>query len=135
MKKVLFAAAMVLAFAVSASAAVKEVGPVTVDVPEGCTTQVQGPASIVLAPDQKSVVTVALAPASGATAQTLAENASKGMGGKDLKADGDGWVYAFSHSGAQGLIRVSVQKDQAVICTMIGENPELMEIARSVKLK
>ena len=40
-----------------------------------------------------------------------------------------------SHSGAQGLIRVSVQKDQAVICTMIGENPELMEIARSVKLK
>ena len=132
MKKVLFAAAMVLAFAVSASAAVKEVGPVTVDVPEGWTTQVQGPASIVLAPDQKSVVTVALAPAS---AQTLAENASKGMGGKDLKADGDGWVYAFSHSGAQGLIRVSVQKDQAVICTMIGENPELMEIARSVKLK
>ena len=125
MKKVLFAAAMVLAFAVSASAAVKEVGPVTVDVPEGWTTQVQGPASIVLAPHQKS----------GATAQTLAENASKGMGGKDLKADGDGWVYAFSHSGAQGLIRVSVQKDQAVICTMIGENPELMEIARSVKLK
>ena len=88
-----------------------------------------------LAPDQKSVVTVALAPASRATAQTLAENASKGMGGKDLKADGDGWVYAFSHSGAQGLIRVSVQNDQAVICTMIGENPELMEIARSVKLK
>lgn len=42
MKKVLFAAAMVLAFAVSASAAVKEVGPVTVDAPEGWTTQVQG---------------------------------------------------------------------------------------------
>lgn len=33
---------MVLAFAVSASAAVKEVGPVTVDAPEGWTTQVQG---------------------------------------------------------------------------------------------
>ena len=135
MKKLLFAVAMVLAFAVSAVAAVKEVGQVTVDVPAGWTTQVQGPASIVIAPDQKAVVTVALAPASGATAQTLAETAAKGMNGKDLKADGDGWVFAFSHSGATGSVRTSVQNDQAVIRTMIGENPELIKIARSVKLK
>lgn len=135
MKKVLLALAMVLTFAVSASAAVQEVGPVTIDVPEGWTAQQQGPAVMLIAPGQDAVLTVVSGPAQGTSAKEIAENGAKAVNGKDLKAEGDAWSFSFSQSGAEGMMLVSVQKDQAVVCTMIGDNPELMKAAKSVKLK
>ncbi len=135
MKKVLFTLAMVLAFAVSASAATQEVGPVTMDVPDGWTIQNQGPVGIVISPSQDAVLTVLSAPSQGVDAKEIAENGSRAVNGSAPEADGDAWVFSFEKDGANGVIRVSSHGDQAVVCTMLGENPDLMKASRSVKLK
>lgn len=126
---------MVLAFAVSASAAVQTIGSIKADVPDGWTTQEQGPIAVIIAPDQQSVVTVAVGPAQGQTAKAIAETGSKSINGTDLKADGDAWTFNFAQSGQTGSMLVRVVNDQAYVVSMIGDNPALKAIARSIQPK
>lgn len=135
MKKLIMALAMVLAFAVSASAAVKEFETVKMDVPEGWATQAQGPVTAAVAPDQTQSVTVIVAPAQGRDAKTSAEIGAKAVNGTDLRAEGDGWMFNFDQNGHKGSMLVRVVKDQAMVITMIGEGPEVMKTAKSVEFK
>ena len=109
MKKLITALVMVLAFAVSASAAV--------------------------APDQSRGVTVIVAPAQGQDAKTIAETGAKAVNGTDLRAEGDGWMFNFDQNGQKGSMLVRVAKDQAMVITLIGEGPEVLNTAKSVEFK
>ena len=131
MKKLITALVMVLAFAVSASAAVKEFETVKMDVPEGWVTQAQGPVTAAVAPDQSRGVTVIVAPAQGQDAKTGA----KAVNGTDLRAEGDGWMFNFDQNGQKGSMLVRVAKDQAMVITLIGEGPEVLNTAKSVEFK
>ena len=135
MKKLITALVMVLAFAVSASAAVKEFETVKMDVPEGWVTQAQGPVTAAVAPDQSRGVTVIVAPAQGQDAKTIAETGAKAVNGTDLRAEGDGWMFNFDQTGQKGSMLVRVAKDQAMVITLIGEGPEVLNTAKSVEFK
>ena len=105
------------------------------DVPEGWITQAQGPVTAALAPDQSRGVTVIVAPAQGQDAKTLAEAGAKAVNGTELRAEGDAWMFDFDRNGQKGSMLVRVDKDQAMVITLIGEGPEVMNTALSVKLR
>lgn len=135
MKKLVMSLVMVLAFAVSASAAVKEFDSVKMDVPDGWVTQAQGPVVAAVAPDQSMGVTVIVAPAQGQDAKAIAETGAKAVNGTDLKAEGDGWMFKFDQNGQKGSMLVRVAKDQAMVITMIGDGAEPLRVAKTVELK
>lgn len=135
MKKLVMSLVMVLVFAVSASAAVKEFDSVKMDVPDGWVTQAQGPVVAAVAPDQSMGVTVIVAPAQGQDAKTIAETGAKAVNGTDLKAEGDGWMFKFDQNGQKGSMLVRVAKDQAMVITMIGDGAEPLRVAKTVELK
>lgn len=135
MKKCVMALALVLALTGAAPAAVMELGSVRMDVPEGWITQTQGPVTAALAPDQSRGVTVIVAPAQGQDAKTLAEAGAKAVNGTDLRAEGEAWMFNFEQNGQKGAMLVRVDKDQAVVITLIGEGPDVTSTAMSVELK
>lgn len=135
MKKCVMALALVLALTASASAAVMEFESITMDVPEGWITQTQGPVTAALAPDQTRGVTVIVVPAQGQDAKTLAEAGAKAVDGTDLRAEGEAWMFNFDRNGQKGAMLVRVDRDQAMVMTLIGEGPEVMSTAMSVKLR
>ena len=135
MKKFVMSLVMVLAFAVSASAAVQEFETVKMDVPEGWATQAQGPVTAAIAPDQSKGVTVIVAPAQGQDAKAIAETGSKAVNGTDHRAEGDGWMFNLDQTGQKGSMLVRVAKDQAMVITLIGEGPEVLKVAKSVEFK
>lgn len=135
MKKLWMTVVLVLAFAVSASAAVKEFEACTVDVPDGWITQAQGPVAIIASPDGGEAVTLIVAPSQGQDAKTIAETGAKSVNGTDLRADGDAWTFKFDQSGQKGTMRVWVVGDKAVIGTLMGDTGKLMDILKTVQVK
>lgn len=136
MKKLVLAAVMVWAFASVASAAVREFNEVTVDVPDDWTVQEQGPMVLLIAPGQTSAVTVVVAPSQGMDAKQIAETGSRSVNGSSVKDEGNGvWSFTFEASGQKGTMLVSSAGDKGVVCTLVGDHPQLMEIGRSVRAR
>ena len=71
----------------------------------------------------------------GANAKTIAETGAKAVNGTDLRAEGDGWMFNFDQNGQKGSMLVRVAKDQAMVITLIGEGPEVLNTAKSVEFK
>lgn len=135
MKKFVMALALVLAVAASASASVMEFESISMDVPDGWITQTQGPVTAALAPDQARGVTAIVVPAQGQDAKTLAEAGAKAVNGTELRAEGEAWMFNFDQNGQKGAMLVRVDKDQAMVITLIGDGPDVMSTALSVKLR
>ena len=135
MKSRIMSLVMVLAFALPASAAVKEFDSFTMDVPDGWLVHSQDPVVVAASLDTESVITVVVTPSQGMSAKELAETAAQGINGTDLKADGDAWSLQFENEGQKGTMVIRVEKEQAIICTLIGQDPALAGIPGSVTLK
>lgn len=129
------ALALALALAASASAAVMELGSVRMAVPEGWITQTQGPVSAALAPDQSRGVTVIVVPAQGQDAKSLAEAGARAVNGTNLRAEGEAWMFSFDQNGQKGSMLVRVDRDQAMVITLIGEGADVLDTALSVELR
>lgn len=126
---------MSLALATSAAAAVQEFETVSMDVPEGWSTQSQGPVTVAAAPDQSRGVTVIVVPAQGRDAKTLAEAGAKAVNGTNLRAEGDAWMFNFDQNGQKASMLVRVDRDQALVVTLVGEGPEVINTAMSAGLR
>lgn len=133
MKKLLVALAIVLAMAGTAGA--KTFDTLSVDVPAGWTDMAQGGGVVVSAPDQASMVVLAAGPADGKNAKELAEMTAAAIKGTTPRAEGNGYVVRFSNQGQEGSMFILVEKNTAIVATMIGEHPDLLKIAKSAKPK
>jgi len=136
MLKVFFSLCLSLLLSVPALAADRQFETVTINVPEGWIAQEQGSMVLLIAPGNSSAVTVITGPSQGLDARAIADTASKSAGGSAVKDEGGG-VYSFSYqSGNQkAVMLVHTEGQTGIICTLVGDHPQLMDVARSIRLK
>lgn len=135
MKRIAFTLALIVLFAFTAHAQVKEFTSVTVDVPDGWTSAEQGPMVMLMSADQQSVITLAVAPAGEQSAELIARKTSEALKGTAPVAEGDGWYFTFTAEGQDGAMLIRVVDKQAIVATLMGKDKELLPTAKSIALK
>lgn len=136
MKKITLLLVFALFFAVTAHAGVREFNSMSLDVPDGWLAQEQGPSVMAMDPDQTSILTVTLMPAQDRNTRQLAEYIAESMQGATLKDEGDDLYSAtIDMHGQKSILYVRVMNNKGVLCTTVGNSPELPGIAKSVQLK
>lgn len=134
MKKLILTLGLILIMATAAGAAQRQFSSLTVDVPEGWTVQEQGPMVLVIAPGQKAVAGLVVGPAKGMSSRELAETSAKAVKSSEVRDEGDGYYsVAYENNGQKGVMLIRAVNDKAVVCTLMGEHPQLMDVARSVQ--
>ena len=138
----IFLACAALSLAAVASAEVKELGGVSVDVPEGWTlaesfggNNIIGSNNIkILAPENGVQVTISLFNINAAGAEKLAVGTSERLKGTTPQAREGGHVFSFTLGGAvDGMSFVAGKGDLLACVTRVGRDPRLRDVLASLE--
>lgn len=113
MRKIFLCMALILALNVTASAGVKNFGPLSVEVPRGWTASQQGSATVIKSSRSNASVTVAVNPMGEASLRDIAGKLCEQMNGHDLERDSDGdYTFFFTnHAGAECFAILTASDD------------------------
>lgn len=118
MKKVLVALMMVLGLAFTASAAVKDFGAFSADVPDGWTANKDGSVVAFIAPNNAAAMSIAVDKADGIAPEALAKEFSKQLQGTAPQAIDGGYSFEFTRNGVKSTSILSVDSGEYVLITM-----------------
>lgn len=136
MKKLIVALALVLGMAFSASAAVKDFGAYTVDVPAGWTSSQDGSTTVLLADDKTAAISITLEDAGGMSAADLAKAfADQLKGTAPAKMSDTAYSFTFKQNDVESKALLQTEGGKYLLVVVTGQNPQVDAIMNSMKDK
>ncbi|MDD2967055.1 MAG: hypothetical protein PHN64_06175 [Desulfovibrionaceae bacterium] len=136
MKKLILTLALVLGLAFSASAAVKDFGAYTLDVPEDWNTSQDGSTTAIIAKDNSAAISITLETTDGMSAADLAKAFSDQLKGTaPVKMADNAYSFTFKQNDVESKGMLQVEGDKYMLVVITGENPKVDTIMGSLKDK
>ncbi len=131
MKRFALAVALVLAFALTASAEIKQFARFSVDVPEGWTTAQEGDTVNITAKDNSASLSVTLSSTRGVSIKDIAAGLSRQHKGSEPEESNGSFTFALNDGRSNATV---VGDDKDFLSLIItGEHAQLGDIIDSIK--
>lgn len=127
---------LVLVYAVSASAAIRDFTKFRLNVPDGWTATENNSVLFLMSPGNAASVSIASDSAAGMNAKELAEVMTETLKGSQPVAEKGGYSFLFdSGAGIETKAFLFVRDEQFVMITITGTDPQLNGVLGSISQK
>nr|WP_321501156.1 hypothetical protein [uncultured Dethiosulfovibrio sp.] len=134
-KSIIFALLAVLAISSVAFAAVKNFGPLSVEVPNGWSAGKDGSTVSLTADDNSAALTITLEDNDGTDLKLIANEYAKQFNGTKPDVDDDVYTFTFKNpNDVECNVVITGDADMYVMLVMIGEHDDMEAIIDSIEI-